>query len=283
MDDTPSNLIGFFCDTPMVGSSYFSLLQIGLMAGCQKWNSVLAVRSFDLTSKDLAARVRAVLDRTSLRGVILPEPTCEIAAVLDTVLDSGLPLVRIAPHSETSRTFDICIDNVTATYDLTRHLLDHGHRHILFLEGPPGHGDGEARKKGFCKAMADAGIALTDKSFAVAGFDYAQGAVTAEKVLALDPLPTAIMAGNDEVAAAVLAVAHRRGLSIPQDFSLTGFDDAPLARQIWPALTTCRQKMELLGYMAVDFIVDPPAPGDMRQRPLQHELVIRQSTGPVPR
>lgn len=283
MEDNPSNLIGFFCDTPMVGSNYFCLLQIGLMAGCQKWDAVLTVRSFDLTSKDLAARVKGVLERTPMRGVILPEPTCEIAAVADTITEAGLPLVRIGPHSETDHTLDICIDNVAAMSDLTQHLIALGHRHILFLEGPPGHGDAEARKEGFCHAMAEAGLPVDETYFACAGFDFAQGAAAAERVLTSRPLPTAIMAGNDEVAAAVLAVAHRRGLSIPHDFSLTGFDDAPLARQIWPALTTCRQKMELLGYMAVDFIGDPPAPGDMRKRPIQHELVIRQSTGPVTR
>ncbi len=79
------------------------------------------------------------------------------------------------------------------------------------------------------------------------------------------------------VGRAVLAVAHRLGLKVPEDFSLAGFDDAPIARTVWPQLTTVRQKMELTGYTAIDFLVNPPT-ADARKRPQQHELVIRQTT-----
>jgi len=273
-----SNLIGFLCDTPMVGSGYFGMLQIGLMAGCHKWDVVLVVRSFDLSAPDLGNRIRALLARTPMRGVILPEPICEKGAALQAVTEAGLPVVRIAPHSDAGMTLDICIDNKAAAYDMTRHLIDLGHRRIAFIQGPPDHGDAIARLAGFKAAMADAGIPVEDELLLPGGFDFSHGIAAGERLFAIAPLPTAAFACNDEVAAAVVATAHRLGRRIPEDISLTGFDDSPLARQIWPPLTTCRQKMELSGYMAVDFLIDPPTSAEARRRPQMHEVVIRQST-----
>lgn len=274
-----SNLIGFLCDTPMVGSGYFGMLQIGLMAGCHKWETALVVKSFDITDPALGGRVRALIERTPLRGIILPEPICEIPAVVEAVVATGLPVVRIAPHTDLGTTLDICLDNRTAAYDMTQYLIGLGHRRIAFVKGPPDHCDAIARLEGFRAAMTDAGLTVDESLLLTGGFDYGQGLSAAERLLAMRPLPTAIFACNDEVAAAVLSTAHRLGLEIPSDLSLAGFDDSPVARSVWPQITTCRQKMELTGYMAVDFVIDPPSSAEARKRPMQHELVIRQSTG----
>ncbi len=275
-----SNLIGFLCETPMVGSGYFGMLQVGLMAACHKWETALVIKSFDLADPTLGDSVRAYLARTPLRGVILPEPICEMPVVLEAVTESELPVVRIAPHSDTSTTLDICIDNETAAYDMTRYLIGLGHKQIAFIKGPPDHSDAMARLAGFTKAMGEDGLAVDEALMPTGGFDFAQGLKAAEQLLTMNPLPSAIFACNDEVAAAVLATAHRLGVKIPDDFSLTGFDDSPLARQVWPQITTCRQKMELTGYMAVDFVIDPPTSAEARCRPQVHELVVRQSTAP---
>lgn len=276
--NTASNLIGFLCDTPMVGSGYFGMLQIGMMAGCRKWETALVVKSFDLSEPTLGDEVRSLLKRTVLRGVILPEPICEMPAVLEAVTESGLPVVRIAPHSNLGTTLDICIDNRAAAYDVTRHLIELGHRRIAFVLGPPDHGDAIERLAGYVSAMTDAGLPVEQDLLLPGGFDYSQGLSAGEQFLAMDPLPTAVFTCNDNVAAGVLATAHRLGFKIPDDFSLAGFDDSPLAREVYPSITTCRQKMELTGYMAVDFIIDPPASAEARRRPQSHELVIRQST-----
>lgn len=273
-----SNLIGFFCDTPMVGSGYLAMLQIGLMAGCRKWQTALLIKSFEFCDTDIPEQVKKLITHSPLRGVVLPEPLCDRQEVLDVLIEAGLPVVRIAPHYEASTTFDICIDNQQAAYDMTTYLIGLGHKRVAFIKGPADHGDANVRFVGFCKAMADAGLPVDEKLCMQSAFEYGAGLIAAEELLAVRPLPSAVFACNDEIAAAVLAMAHRQGIKIPEDFSLAGFDDAPLARSVWPALTTCRQKMELTGYMAVDFIVNPPASVEARKRPQQHELVVRQST-----
>ncbi len=279
MNQTPSNLIGFICDTPMVGSGYLAMLQIGLMAGCRKWQCALLIKSFDVQDTDIPEQVKTLIARSPLRGVVLPETMCDMQELLDVLFAAHLPVVRIAPRSEAGSTFDICIDNEQAAYDLTTYLIGLGHKRIAFIKGPENHGDAIVRFDGFSKAMADAGLpVLEELCVRSPTFDFREGQIAAERLLSVGQLPTAVFACNDEIAAAMLATAHSRGLRIPDDFSLAGFDDVPLARSVWPALTTCRQKMELTGYQAVDFIVNPPSSTEARKRPQQHELVIRQST-----
>lgn len=276
---TPSNLVGFFCDTPMVGSGYLAMLQIGLMAGCHKNDTALLIKSFDFSDKDIPEQVRRLLERTPLRGVVLPEPMCDMQGVLDVLHEADVPIVRIAPHSESGGALDICIDNRQAAYDMTNYLIGLGHKRIAIVRGPSDHGDANVRYEGFCRAMSDAGLATpAELCVQSVSFDYSAGVVVAEQLLAVEPLPTAIFACNDDIAVAVLATAQRKGLKIPEDFSLAGFDDAPIARTVYPPLTTVRQKMELTGYMAVDFLFSAPTSPEARKRPQQHELVIRQST-----
>jgi len=277
----PSNLIGFFCDTPMVGSGYLAMLQIGLMAGCRKWDTALLIKSFDFQDEDVPGQVERLIARTPLRGVVLPEPMCDMPDVLEVLDGAGVAAVRIAPHSDSGNTLDICIDNRQAAYDMTAYLLGLGHKRIAIIRGPAEHGDANVRYEGFCRAMEDAGIALEPKlCVQSATFDYNSGLAVAEELLSLAPPPSAIFACNDEIAAAVLATAQRKGLKIPEELSLAGFDDAPIARAVWPQLTTVRQMMELTGYMAVDFVINPPGSPEARKRSQQHELVIRQSTAP---
>lgn len=275
----PSNLVGFFCDTPMVGSGYLAMLQIGLMAGCRKNDAALVIKSFDFTEKDILEQVSRLLTRSPLRGVVLPEPMCDMQSVLEILNKFGVPVVRIAPHSESGGTLDICIDNRLAAYDMTTYLIGLGHKRIAIVRGPANHGDANVRYEGFCQAMKDAHL-LVEPELCVrsATFDYSSGLVVADELLAIDPSPTAIFACNDDIAVAVLATAQRKGIKVPDDLSLAGFDDAPIARIVYPPLTTVRQKMELTGYTAVDFLFNPPTSREARKRPQQHELVIRQST-----
>ena len=273
-----SHLVGFFCDTPMVGSGYFSLLQMGLMARCRKSHCELLIKAFDLRDFDILEQVQTLMARSPLLGVVLTEPMCDRQDLLKILFAAGLPVVRIAPHTQDGATFDIYLDNRQAAYDMANYLIGLGHKRIAFIKGPAEHGDANARFVGFCKAMAEAGLPVVEELCLQGSFEYSSGLMAAEQLLSIKPLPSAIFACNDEMAAAVLATAHRLGLKIPEDFSLAGFDDAPLARTVWPEITTCRQKMDLMGYLAADFLIDPPAGAEARKRPQQHELVIRQST-----
>jgi LacI family transcriptional regulator len=261
----------------MIGSGYFGMLQMGLLTRCRKENCELLIKAFHLQDLDIAEQVHALIARTPLLGVILTEPMCDMEEVVKVLSGAGVPVVRIAPHTKPGTTFDISMDNHLAAYEMTNYLIGLGHKRIAFIKGPSNHADANVRFAGFRRAMEEAGLPVLDELCVQGTFDYAAGLIAADELLAVRPLPDAVFACNDETAAAVLSTAHRLGMRIPDDFSLAGFDDAPIARTVWPELTTCRQKMELMGYLAADFLINPPAAPEARKRPQQHELVIRQS------
>jgi LacI family transcriptional regulator len=113
------------------------------------------------------------------------------------------------------------------------------------------------------------------------GYDFASGAAAAEALLALADAPTAIFASNDEMAAGVLSVAHRRGMAVPGALSVAGFGDDALASFVWPPLTTIRQPTRQMGFQAADLLLAPAQ--DKASREVPFELIRRESTGGAPR
>ncbi|MDE2265467.1 MAG: transcriptional regulator, partial [Alphaproteobacteria bacterium] len=91
-----SRLVGFFCDTPMVGSGYFGMLQMGLMTRCRKAHCELLIKAFDLHEANITQQAEALIARTPLLGVILTEPMCDMQDLVKALLAAGLPVVRIA-------------------------------------------------------------------------------------------------------------------------------------------------------------------------------------------
>jgi LacI family transcriptional regulator len=133
--------------------------------------------------------------------------------------------------------------------------------------------------------MADAG--LQDEEAVEQGFfTFRSGLDAAERLLDRKTPPTAIFASNDDMAAAVISVAHRRGFHVPGDLTVVGFDDTSPATTVWPELTTIRQPVSAMAAAAVELLL-----ADLRHRRggggglsqemvLDHELIIRQSSGP---
>ena len=280
MSETP-HLIGVFCDHGMIGSAYLGMLQVGLMTGCGIWDCELLTKSFEPSGIDIPDQIKQLHKRTPLRGVVLPEPMSAMGELVDTLAALQLPTVRITPPSEARGAYDICIDNRRAAHDLTNYLIALGHKRIAFIKGPADHRDANERFDVFRHALAEAGLPVHDElCVQAASFDYTSGLAAAEQLLSVTTAPTAVFACNDELAAAVIAVANDKGLAVPDDLSVVGFDDAPAARFVRPQLTTCRQDMELIGYLAVEFIMNPSASPEVSTRYQPHELVIRNSAAP---
>lgn len=166
---------------------------------------------------------------------------------------------------------------------MTRHLLELGHRRIAFINGHPNQTATGQRFHGYVEAMTEAGLSVDADQVAQGYFTYRSGLEAAEKLLGASK-PTAIFASNDDMAAATLAVAHRRGLEVPADLSVAGFDDTPLATTVWPELTTVRQPIAEMAREAVRLLVEQirgrrsgPVPSAV-QKMLKFTLVKRDSS-----
>ena len=112
-------------------------------------------------------------------------------------------------------------------------------------------------------------------------FTFRSGGLIAARVLALSPRPTALICANDDMAAGALSVAHARGLQVPGDLSISGFDDTPVSAIVWPPLTTVHQPLKAMGGEAVRLVSEriTGAAGDWAFRTLPHAVVVRESAG----
>jgi LacI family transcriptional regulator len=164
-----------------------------------------------------------------------------------------------------------------------QHLADHGHRRIAHITGPLTFRSAHERRRGFAEGLAERGVALNQAWVKEGGYTFDSGVACAKALLALTPRPTAIFAGNDEMALGVYQAARDAGLTVPDDISIVGYDDAPIAARVWPGLTTVRLPIRDMGRIAARKL--------MRQEGVDHDeadeqvvptLVVRDSSGPAP-
>jgi LacI family transcriptional regulator len=220
--------------------------------------------------------------RPGIDGAILilpPEPDSQ----LQDLRSSRFPFVIVDPRTPPPRdTPAVSAAHVSGGRAVTEHLLQLGHRRIGVLAGPHNWLAGKARLAGHTSALADVGMladpTLVRSAEPTTSFGYA----AATELLNLPDPPTAIVGFNDKVAVGIIAAAADHGLRVPEDLSVTGFDDIDLAQATTPRLTTVRQPLEEMGRMAVSLIIRllERHQLDALHVELATELVVRGSTGP---
>jgi len=216
-------------------------------------------------------------------GVILAPPLGEATGLRRMLHDAALPVAVVGAVAKDA--VSVGIDDRRAAQDMTRHLIAMGHRRIGFVVGNPGQQASIARLEGFRSAVAEAGdVAAT---IVQGDFSYASGLIAGEQLLDTSDRPTAVFASNDDMAAAVVSVAHRRHLDVPADLTVAGFDDTTAAITLWPPLTTIRQPVQQLAAEALQLLIremrtGQPLPAEERLRVLEHRLIERDSTAPPP-
>jgi LacI family transcriptional regulator len=191
------------------------------------------------------------LIEAGIGGVILPPPLCDSESVLAMVQEAGILPLAFATAKPRDGISAIVVDDYKGAYDMTRYLIDAGHRAIGFIQGDPKHSPSMRREQGYRASMVGAGITIDPEWIAPGRFTYKSGLTAARTILSAAHRPTAIFASNDDMAAAVSAVAHGMGLALPGDLSVAGFDDAPIASTVWPELTTIRQPIADMAAAAV--------------------------------
>jgi LacI family transcriptional regulator len=154
-----------------------------------------------------------------------------------------------------------------AVREAVAYLIAQGHRLIGLIEGPDGFRSARERRLGFEDALTAANIKLPRSLIASGNYTFETGVAAANRLLDLSPRPTAIFASNDEMAAGVVHAARDRGIDVPRELSVVGFDDTPIAAHIWPPLTTVRWPIVSMARAAAYKLVggngpnaDPPEP-----------------------
>ncbi|NML12262.1 LacI family DNA-binding transcriptional regulator [Sphingobium sp. AR-3-1] len=218
---------------------------------------------------------------SGLSGALLAPPLGEAPDVLRVLRDAGCAMAAVGAY-QSPGTICVRIDDRAASYQMTRLLLDLGHRQLGFILGNPDQAASAERMAGFYAAVRETGG--VEVQVVQGDFTYGSGLAAAEYLLALPKRPTAIFASNDDMAAAVVSVAHRRHLDVPSELTVAGFDDTTLASTLWPPLTTVHQPVRALAAEALSLLIAEIAAKKGKSRVpreiiLDHRIVERQSTG----
>ena len=273
-----SGLVGVTTTTS--GTAYFSTILAGIteaLAERDMWALVCPTRQEHNREVSVLQR----LMRSEMIGALLLLPE-ESPDELRRLREDGLVFVVVDPLHDLGPDIPVVsAANSSGAYQATAHLLQLGHRRIGVVTGRRDGSATRARLRGHYAALAEAGIMPDPLLEAEADFLVAGGAAGAERLLGLADPPTAIFAFNDCMAVGALHAARARGLRLPDDLSVVGFDDTPEAEAAYPGLTTVYQPLKELGRMAVSLLVR--LMDDHPYEPLQVELatrlVVRSSTG----
>ena len=283
-----SYAIGFVYDNP--NPYYIISAQTGVLSACRESGFGLQIHPCDSSSPTLLAELANLVKHSHLAGLVLAPPMSERHALLDGLKGQGIPFVRIiSAASDPGGTYpSVFVDDRDAAYEITKHLIQLGHRRIGFVWGGKSHGSSSERYLGYEHALKDYGLPIDRKLIVPGDYSFDDGFRAARKLLALPERPTAIFGSNDEIASGVVAAARSGGLEVPFDLSVAGFEDSPFSKQTWPALTTANQPTEDIARHAALLLMahlrsshaagmSVPLPKNQGFSP---RLVVRGSTAP---
>lgn len=267
--------IALVCSNP--GPYYLHGLIQGLRGRCAEQGVRLIVHAYETETDAIGADVLDFFRQMGFDGAILTPPIADHEPVLDQLERAGTPYVRISPGAQLERGASVSIDNEDAARLMTRRLIDMGHRRIGFVIGHKSFAVSEQRLSGYLNALRESGIPLDGSLLQQGWFDFRSGQGAAEALLDTRRAPTAIFASSDDMAAGVLSVAHQRGMRVPADLSIAGFDDTDLASLVWPPLTTVRQPFRAMAERAADLLFSRA----QERIVLPTELIERGSTASI--
>lgn len=228
--------------------------------------------------------VRDLPRRRDAYGAVLilpPEPRAD----LEALAAREYPLVVVDPRTPMPRGMvSVSAAHFSGARAVTRHLIGLGHRRIGVITGPPDWHTRDDRVGGHLAALSEAGV-LGDPQLVRDGEPATKTGVWAGgELLDLRPRPSAVVCFNDKVAVGAMEAAAARGLRVPEDLSIVGFDDIGVSRATTPRLTTVRQPLQEMGRTAVTMLMrqlDGHA-HEALSLELETRLVVRDSTGPAP-
>ncbi|TYR74553.1 LacI family transcriptional regulator [Rossellomorea vietnamensis] len=264
---------------PRITNPFFShLLNAIEQAAFNKGYQVLMVQSNEDKDRELA--FLNLLKTKQVDGVIMTSIENDWEVIETYTHFGAIVLCNDYVNQEAAPT--IRLDQTKGAYLGARHLVERGHQKIAYCTGGlfDEQGKGKDRNQGFQKALREEGISINPQWIFIDKHTIEDGKQVLGRILEMEDRPTAIFTGSDEIAAGIIIEAKERGLVIPRDLAVIGFDDQPIAEIVDPKLTTIRQPVELMGEKSMEVMLDILEKKEVSLKPyeLPIELIVRQST-----
>lgn len=270
-------LLGLLHDNP--NAQTVLNFQEGVLDAIRDTEFALAVRPVDRHSPRMMDDIRRFLEQQRLYGVLILPPISENDALAALCLEMGCGYVRMGSAMLDDADHIVASNDREVVTEAINHLIALGHRRIALIEGPEGFRSAHERREGFLAAMAAHGLAVPPEARAQGTYRFDSGLTAAARLLDCAERPTAIFASNDEMASGAFHAARQRNLRVPDDLSIIGFDDSPIAAHIWPPMTTVGWPVREMGRAAALKLI---APDDAAAQAFRFpaQLVKRQSVAP---
>lgn len=278
---TKSFSVAFIYDNP---NAYYVIdMQNGILSACKKQGFELLIHPCDAKAENLLDEITKMVKHSRIAGLVLTPPFSEQPEFVQQMKDLDIEVVRIVSGDIAPDDIAPCImvnDNAAA-HSITQHLINLGHKNIGFIAGEAEHRSTVERLRGYKQALFDNSITLDPALIIEGEYSFESGVNGAKTLLSKANKPTAIFSCNDEIAAGALFASRLMGISIPEQLSITGFENSPFSRQTWPTLTTADQPNQKIAEDAATLLISRARKqkNNPETQLYTPELVVRDSTG----
>ncbi|MFH1497626.1 MAG: LacI family DNA-binding transcriptional regulator [Verrucomicrobiota bacterium] len=270
----------------LLGSCYFQRVVEGLNHGLRSSPHDLAL--FDMLSASFedGAKLERLWRQRKVDGLVILAPHTT-DHFMRPLIDSGVPLVVVGEHPDDAAIASIMGNDRMGIGLAVDHLVALGHRRIAFVGGPTDLSSAARRLESFTGTMKSHGLKVDPEMLGKGDYTMHSGRVAGARLLNRAIRPTAIVAANDYMAMGIIQSAQELGLRVPNDLSVTGFDNLPSSVDYWPPLTTVHQPVFDIGLKAAQLLItqmdgspapDQPDPLTERQIVTEVSLLVRLST-----
>jgi LacI family transcriptional regulator, galactose operon repressor len=276
-----SRLLGLVI--PTVSNSIYGASTQAVQQAAQRAGYTVLVGVSDFSEEREAELIHQLVSRR-VEGLILTGER-RSQAVYDKIIRNQCPFVITWKLTHSQERPSVSFDNAKATRAAVNHLLSLRHRRIGLICGHTDLNDRALQRRvAFEKTLRDAGIEPDPELMFESGFEYVEGRAAMHRMLRLNVPPTAVFCANDIQAIGALSECRETGLSVPDDMSIVGFDDLPIAQYITPKLTTVRVPAEEMGDHAARRLIAAIETGEtVLPLALSTDLIIRETTAQSPR
>jgi LacI family transcriptional regulator len=243
--------IGLFFSTIFKGTSptFFFETVRGVNSVIKK-NYNLIIRGID-DYKDYSS-----IEKNRFDGIIIMSQSESDNEFIYHVLHKNIPIVVLNREINEKSVVNILCEEKTGAYNAVKYLIENGHRDIAIIEGKEGFKSTVDRKDGFLKALIESKILINNDYIVSGEYDIESGYSAMNKLLKLKKKPTAVFCSNDDMAVGAIKAIYEKGLKVPDDISVVGFDDSEFCRYIIPALTTVRKPIKDVSQKGAEILMN---------------------------
>lgn len=274
-----SFMVATLYDNP--SANYLTEVQDGVLDACDEYQYSMLVRPLDVEAADFVQRVDKLISDHRPDGLLLTPPVSDHPGLLKRLQELGMPFASVSPRHREG-TIGVYMDERRAAFDLVTMLIRLGHKRIAHVIGHREHGASQWRRAGYEDALREAGMSLNEQLVVQGDFSFESGVEAARRLCRLPDRPSAVFAGNDDMASGVIWALAEHGIRVPEHVSVCGFDDTPISRQVWPRLTTIHQPVREMGRQACLQLLEVlRGRGHGRMIQLPYSLQLRDSARPI--